>query len=842
MRSFSLASVMRAVLVVTLGALSLQLGACAGTEDRDEVWLVGLDGADWDLLDPMIAAGRLPHLAQLRREGAFGRLRSDKPMLSPILWTSMATGKSADDHGITWFMTDSPTGEKIPISSWNRKVRALWTIASEAQLEVGVVGWWATWPVEPVRGFLVSDYVGWHSFGVSGRPVEGGAKVWPSSWEPWVLETMPDPQALSAETLQRMVHLPAARLGFDAARGPFGGPIPHLRQAIATARGYTDVALEALSRRRPDFFALYYEGTDAVEHLFGQYMPPRSPWIDAVDYEAFRDAVEGYWEYQDELLGEILARRGPRTTVMVVSDHGFRQGEERLRETEFSVDRADASHINDGIVVISGPAIPQGLELRGASIYDITPTALYLLGLPVAQDMRGQVLRQAFSEGYLRAHPQSVVDTYETGPWKRGEMVAADAESGRQLEEMLRSLGYISGGDGTSEGAGESSGEAMAAENAINLAVVYQQQGEYDRAAEVLRRQLEVRPDHFEAKLNLAQVHALAGDFDAALAVYAQLREEAPTNLEVIEDYGLALGHAGRDAEAAEVFGQGIELREDWAMGWAGLGFAQYRSDHRAVGIASLDRALELDDRLATAHFYRGMVAEEEGDSSRARREFERTLSLDPLHRESVLRLAGMDQTRGDLRGARRRLGAFLDRAGPVTEVRAEQAGIDLKLGKAGRALVVLRELATLRPDDPAILGNLGVAQAMTGDREGARRSFEELVLLRPNSPDGYAMLANLNAEMGHSNAALRQFKRARELAPEDVSLLLSLGSLYHRLGRFEDAIPLYEQVLELQPDHAIALYQLAMAVGSAGDEDRARQLLRRARDLDPNLVRPGPE
>src|SRR5512134_226449 len=103
------------------------LGACARAP-KEELWLIGLDGADWDLLEPMIAAGELPHLAALRAEGAYGRLRSDEPMLSPILWTSIATGKTADLHGVTWFMSDAPDGSKVPVGSHNRWVRALWTI------------------------------------------------------------------------------------------------------------------------------------------------------------------------------------------------------------------------------------------------------------------------------------------------------------------------------------------------------------------------------------------------------------------------------------------------------------------------------------------------------------------------------------------------------------------------------------------------------------------------------------------------------------------------------------------------------------------------------------------
>jgi len=428
----------RALSRLVLATLLVALGTgCAKRASQDELWIIGLDGADWDILDPMIEAGELPHLAALRAEGAYGRLRSDEPMLSPIIWTSLATGKTADKHGITWFMTDGPDSEKIPVSSRNRRVRALWNILSERDLSVGFIGWWATWPVEPVNGFLVSDYVGWHSFGITGKQLEVPGKVWPPEWQKWVVAEMPNPQTYDSKFLQTFVHMSADQLALDESEGPYSDPLQHLRQAVATARGYTDIALDALDRERPRLLGIYYEGTDGVEHLFGQYMPPQQEWVSDEEFQSFGDVVRNYWGYQDSLIGELLAKRTDHTTVLVISDHGFRQGSERLREYRFEIDRADASHMIDGIVLLAGPGIPAGQKIHGASVYDITPTVLDLVGLPVAEDMVGKVLSVAPPSG------KDPIPTYETGPWDRGADVVVDPESGKQMEEMLRSLGYV---------------------------------------------------------------------------------------------------------------------------------------------------------------------------------------------------------------------------------------------------------------------------------------------------------------------------------------------------------------------------------------------------------------
>src|SRR5207249_5014379 len=85
--------------------LQLQRDAIYGrrVETGSRVVLVGIDGADWDVIDGLVARGRVPNLARLKREGAWARLRSSVPMLSPLLWTTVATGKTPDRHGINDF-------------------------------------------------------------------------------------------------------------------------------------------------------------------------------------------------------------------------------------------------------------------------------------------------------------------------------------------------------------------------------------------------------------------------------------------------------------------------------------------------------------------------------------------------------------------------------------------------------------------------------------------------------------------------------------------------------------------------------------------------------------------
>src|SRR5262249_20595189 len=136
-----------------------------------------LDGADWEIVDRLASAGRLPNLGRLKREGAWGVLRSEEPLLSPIVWTTIATGRPPADHGIIGFLTER-NGRTEPVRSDERKVRAFWNVASDLGVPVGVVGWYASWPAEPVRGFLVSDRAGSHQVG-GGAGAPSAGLAWP---------------------------------------------------------------------------------------------------------------------------------------------------------------------------------------------------------------------------------------------------------------------------------------------------------------------------------------------------------------------------------------------------------------------------------------------------------------------------------------------------------------------------------------------------------------------------------------------------------------------------------------------------------------------------------------
>jgi len=763
--------------------LSGLIGGCSGSDPGPELWVIGLDGADWDQLDPMIARGELPNIAALRDGGASGILLSDKPMISPILWTSIATGKTPDQHGVTWFMTDAPDGAKVPISSEERKVRAFWNIASEAGMTCGITGWWATWPAEPLNGYLISDAVAWHSFGVSGRSHPSEGKTWPWELVTEIEPLMPDPAVFGDDLMTRLIHKPAAALRYDPDSGTYENPINHLRQALATSRGFTDLTLARLDKERPRVMSVYYEGTDAVTHLFGRFQEPRLSWVPEADFQAYKDVVDEYWRWQDELLGELLAERGPETTILVISDHGFRRGAERRKEDHFQIETADNDHQPDGVVILNGPGVKTGARIEGADIYDVTPTILYLLDLPVGRDMAGHPLTDALQDETLRSHPVQWVATHETGAWDRGSSVAADGRGGEDLEKMLRSLGYIAG----AEGGGETV-EAGTTEQAVNLAVVLMNQGRTGEAVQLLTDLGQQHPGVYEVSLNLAQALARDGRKAASDSIYEILLEDYPDRKEVREDYGMSLRLTGDFQRADQVYAAGLDEDPDWVRGLAGRGLCLAHLGRPAEGRRMLEEARRRDPSDPKVHWNLGQVLRNTGDQQGAMASFRKALQLEPTDYHAAAALADVQCGAGQFDAAERVLKQALAKGADRAHLLGALGAAQLQGGKTAEARESLREAHKLNPGDRGILGNLGMAQAMGGDLDKAIGTFEDLVKMAPDMADAHAQLGAMQMQSGRHEAGLTSLRRAVELAPANSAFRMNLGYALQMVGRNQEA------------------------------------------------------
>ena len=121
------------------------------------VIVIGLDGADWHILNPLFRKGELPNLNRLIKEGSSGVLHTIRPTKSPVIWTSIATGKTMLKHAVLDWTYVKENNIEIPYNVNDRKVKAVWKILSEQNFSVGSINWWCTFPAEKVNGYVISD-------------------------------------------------------------------------------------------------------------------------------------------------------------------------------------------------------------------------------------------------------------------------------------------------------------------------------------------------------------------------------------------------------------------------------------------------------------------------------------------------------------------------------------------------------------------------------------------------------------------------------------------------------------------------------------------------------------
>ena len=136
----------------------------------------------------------------------------------------------------------------------------------------------------------------------------------------------------------------------------------------------------------------------------------------------------------DGLLGEYLDRLGPSDTLLVLSDHGFKPVLFPGKPT------TSGHHRLEGIIGLYGRGVKAGGRVGEAGLLDVLPTLLELLGVPIARDLEGHVMRDALDEGFLKRLPPDFVDTY--GPVEATSRPES-SDLDRNVLERLRSLGYI---------------------------------------------------------------------------------------------------------------------------------------------------------------------------------------------------------------------------------------------------------------------------------------------------------------------------------------------------------------------------------------------------------------
>jgi hypothetical protein len=467
-------------------AVAVCLSATAGCSKKagsvdgaKRVLVFGMDGATWDVIEPMMAAGELPNLKALSENGVRGVLESRNPALSPVVWSTIFTGRPHEEHGVLNWKTSQ---------SRHRKVKTIWEMASERGLVTNIFNVPSTYPPIPINGVMVSG------FPLGGSTIGGNTGIVVTSkdldsddvipnyklnaprirrhmkaletgeWSPWFdVRIRVRPTWIASMRIKKLekdkfylspiyrqddeyvLTFPAdvkAMLREDVlddrpyvAEGPGWS-----KHAEPDTPSYLSEHLTQVAEIQTDVAASFAGGDWQlfvfINTLVDRVSHPYWAYANAADYKElppakakrYEEDVADAYRKADAQLGQVLNAAKGEFYVMIASDHGFKSSPVATAYI--------GTHHLDGIYMVSGPGIEPGRGER-AFIEDIGPTALYLMGLPLGEDMTGGVIPEVERD---LGRPVDLIASWEDGV-ARGSARPVDAETW----EQLKGLGYVEG-------------------------------------------------------------------------------------------------------------------------------------------------------------------------------------------------------------------------------------------------------------------------------------------------------------------------------------------------------------------------------------------------------------
>jgi len=377
--------------------------------------VIGLDGAAWHLLDPMIEAGAMPRLAALRARGASGTLTSTVPTYTPPAWTSAVTGVNPGRHGVYGFVEGNAQSERQELMhSGKVKAPTLWEVANEQGARCGIYNLPLTYPPRRLDGWMVS---GMMTPGY-GEHLKGFA--YPDELERLILEWAPGYVVdVSANYEQDWRDESLAVRALDSIRQ---------RQKVLT---------ELLDLHPPDVLFTVMEAPDRLQHVYYRYMDPSDPLYEEGNAARLRDAVVRCFSAMDDIVGVLDDWAGRDGGVIVCSDHGF-------TAWEVSV------HVNAllqrwGYLTLKGAA----RAMQSGVARSVIPVAKRFLPRNVARDAKGKTFAAIDwrrTRAFASPIPQQGVFVNLEGRERFGSVPPSELE--RTKDDLVRRFGELKAPDG----------------------------------------------------------------------------------------------------------------------------------------------------------------------------------------------------------------------------------------------------------------------------------------------------------------------------------------------------------------------------------------------------------
>ncbi len=387
----------------------------------DRAVVIGLDGAAWHLLDPLIEKGVMPRLAQIKERGAAGRLRSTIPTYTPPAWTSAATGVNPGRHGIYGFLDGHAQSEHQELMhSGKIDAPTIWEIANDQGARVGVYNLPLTYPPRPLDGWMVSGMMtpgfGEQQKGFASWSGPGGGSELESKILSWVPDFVLD---LHANYEQDWRDESLARRG------------------LASVKQREHVLRGLLELDPPDLVFSVLETPDRLQHVYYRYMDPNDPLSSSDAAKPIRSVLRECFAAIDSVVGLLDDYAGPNGGVLVCSDHGFTAWEVSVHTNALL---AQWGHL---ILKSSARAMRSGLARR------LVPVAKRFLPRRMAREAKGRTFAAidwSKTVAFASPIPQQGVYLNLEGRERFGVVAPADAPAlladiKRRFEELRSASG-----------------------------------------------------------------------------------------------------------------------------------------------------------------------------------------------------------------------------------------------------------------------------------------------------------------------------------------------------------------------------------------------------------------
>lgn len=725
-----------------------------------KVMLIGWDAADWKVIHKLMDEGKMPTVAKMVENGVMGNMRTLSPVLSPMLWTSIATGKRPYKHGIYGFSEPTPDGKTVqPMTNVSRKCKAIWNILNQNDMESVVVGWWPSHPAEPINGAMVSDY--YHK-----------APRKPGDEKP-LLKKCIHPERLFDAMNEMRVHPMEMSGDVILPFIPHGGEIDQevdsrislVMRMLAECTTVHAAATHLLETEDWDFAAIYQDAIDHFSHSFMKFHPPQLSNVSDTDYRLFKDVVNGIYIYHDMMLARLMELGGEDTTYIVMSDHGFHPDHLRPRHLPAEPAGPAIEHRNYGIFLASGPGIRKDHIVHGANLLDVTPTILTIYDLPIGEDMDGQPLIEIF-EGEPEIKTIPSWEEVEGNDGQHPKDMVIDPQESKEALEQLIALGYIERPD-------EDSDKAVAScvrELEYNLARSYMDAGMHGEAIPLLLALYKKYPLEFRFGIQLANclrakdrirdLENLVNDLNARWRVaaveararigeVAQIAKERRQNWKEMKEIDEANKEAGESRpRLAKVNSQGKpQLFDETELSLIRKMKAVARGNPQTLDfLAALIAAGRNDFEGALGHLEKAELTESTNPGflyhvgnvylglerhDDAERAYQSALKHDDTHANSLMGLCRTYFEKGNI----------------------------------AKALDFGKQAVGLRFQFPLGHYFYGQARAASGDQKGAVQSLNTAIEQNPNFKEAHVLLASI----------YKQWENESELAQEHLAAANSL-------------------------------------------------------------------